>query len=415
MESYTLTLQCVDDICYCDWRLSIYGCINSIGLKIIYLILTVLSGLVSMLSFGIFLYRWHCKGHKLFDLHSKSILKPKPIDCLMFFLGIFNFLRMLDGIILVADISPDNILARSFMFEFPWQFGFAACALYLLGIAQTLADSHKSSTKEWLPSPRTVDVIGIIIIFAPVLLNNICSIASGILANRQLDTAVIFVRILYVLWFLHCTTAAIIIMVLGIRLLKTLQTNVKNFRTSGEKYKAIKTGMFKIKLLVIVIATALSGYGIFLLVYCILRDQIIQDVPGSYALCIIWNYLGPVATFCADLAVIANPKVGDKSSFGLPNSSNTGQGTTNNTLYTSTQGNGGTGLGVHSSTLTNENDQDFKGTLSAQAYQTLKQMKDEMDYSGYPFASFEHHPKKDVNHHQEDYSTAIHLQNLSRN
>lgn len=150
-----------------------------------------------------------------------------------------------------------------------------------------------------------MDGIGLVIIFAPFILNNVCSIASGILAESHVNTSVIFVRLLYILWCIHCTTSAIIIIVLGIRLLKILQRNVNNFRTSGEKYKAIKTGMFKIKALVIVIATVLSGYGVFLLIYGILRDRIIKDIPGTYTLCILWNFLGPVATFCADAAVIA--------------------------------------------------------------------------------------------------------------
>lgn len=33
------------------------------------------------------------------------------------------------------------------IFEFPWQFGFGAFALYLIGIAQTLADVSYTYTK----------------------------------------------------------------------------------------------------------------------------------------------------------------------------------------------------------------------------------------------------------------------------
>jgi hypothetical protein len=47
---------------------------------------------------------------------------------------------MVTAILIVIDHDPTNVLARSFMFEFSWHFGYAACALYLLGIAQTLSE-----------------------------------------------------------------------------------------------------------------------------------------------------------------------------------------------------------------------------------------------------------------------------------
>ncbi|CAO3634811.1 unnamed protein product [Cunninghamella echinulata] len=347
----------------------------------------------------------------------------------MFFLGIFNLLRMLTGIILVLDVSPDNILARSFIFEFPWQFGIGACTLYLLGIAQTLADSHKSTAKEWLPSTKVVDRIGLLILLAPFILNNICSIASGILASNptQVYLSEIFIHILYVLWFLHCGTVSVILVVLGVRLLRILQQNMRNFRTSGEKAMAIQKGMFKIKGLVIVIAVALAGFAIFLLVYGILRDTIIQSVIGSYILCCLWNFLGPLATLFTNLAVIANPKTNGSISFGLPNSSSSENTRTNNisTTLATTQGqltsntlhSRGAGNGITAYSHDFESQSEIRGSLSPQAYDTLKQMKDEMDFSGYPFPSYEYIPKKNNNDHlhNEDFSTAIHLNSFDKN
>jgi hypothetical protein len=55
---------------------------------------------------------------------------------------------MVTAILIVIDHDPTNVLARSFMFEFSWHFGYAACALYLLGIAQTLSEV-KHRKKGW--------------------------------------------------------------------------------------------------------------------------------------------------------------------------------------------------------------------------------------------------------------------------
>ncbi|CAO3634815.1 unnamed protein product [Cunninghamella echinulata] len=417
MDVHTVTHQCINNVCYCDWQLHIYGCVYSDGLRIIYIATAIFSALVGSLCFGIFFHRWLWKGHKLFDIHSKSILKPKPIDCLMFFLGVFNLLRLINGIILVLDVSPNNILARSFMFEFPWQFGFGSCALYLLGIAQTLADSHKSTAKEWLPSTKIVDRVGLLILLAPFILNNICTFVTGILAYTpsKIYLSEIFIRVLYIFWFLHCGILSIILVVLGARLLKILRRNMHNFKTSGDKAKAIQGGMFKIKGLVICIVVTLGGFSIFCLIYAIIRNTIIRSVAGSYIACIIWNFLAPLGALFACLAVVANPKANGNISFGLPNSSSS-----ENTRHNNTSTNLATTQGqITSITMYGPPSQEFgsqaelKGTLSVQAYGTLKQMRDGMDYTGYPFASYEHDPKK-INDHHNDFSTAIHLNSMNR-
>jgi hypothetical protein len=110
MDERSLTHLCQNGTCYCDWRLTIYDCVDSAGLKIIYLVMIGFSALVSLfcklepletptrthlslLAFSIFLHRFIYKGHRLFDFNSASVLKPKPIDCLMFFLTVFNLCK----------------------------------------------------------------------------------------------------------------------------------------------------------------------------------------------------------------------------------------------------------------------------------------------------------------------------------
>lgn len=66
--------------------------------------------------------------------------------------------RLLASLVLVTDVAPTNLIFRSWLFEISWQFGYGGCkwsiiiiapshhyslyvvALYLVGIAQTLAD-----------------------------------------------------------------------------------------------------------------------------------------------------------------------------------------------------------------------------------------------------------------------------------
>lgn len=176
----------------------------------------------------------------------------------------------------------------------------------LLPISKT-PKSHKSTARQWLPSIQTVDRIGLTFLCLPFIINNVCSIASGILGPTHLATAEIFIRLLYVFWFWHCGSLAVAVIYAGIKLVRLLQTHLKKFKSaissSSSQAQKIQAGMFKIRGLVGVLFLALGGFAIFLLLYGLLRDQIIQSVPGSYALCALWNFLGPLASFFACLAV----------------------------------------------------------------------------------------------------------------
>ncbi|KAI8330633.1 hypothetical protein BC941DRAFT_475498 [Chlamydoabsidia padenii] len=132
--------------------------------------------------------------------------------------------------------------------------------------------------------------------------------------------AEIFIRLLYVFWFLHCGLLASAVLYTGIRLVWLLQSHLKKFKTSAAQEQKIQAGLFKIRSLVAVLVLALAGFAVFLLLYGILRDQIIRNTRGSYALCTIWNFLGPVASCFACLAVITNPHIDDKPTLGLPQS-----------------------------------------------------------------------------------------------
>lgn len=56
-------------------------------------------------------------------------------------------------------------------------------------------------------------------------------------------------------------------------------------------------------MLVAIIINCLMMFATFLLLYGILRDLIMVNVPGSVFLSVVWTYLGPLATAAVELAI----------------------------------------------------------------------------------------------------------------
>lgn len=73
-----------------------------------------------------------------------------------------------------------------------------------------------------------------------------CSLATGILAERNVYVAEIFIRLLYVLWFVHCFSLASAVMLSGWRLVKILNRHLEKFQTTGPRGASIKAGIFKV-------------------------------------------------------------------------------------------------------------------------------------------------------------------------
>ncbi|CAO3630763.1 unnamed protein product [Cunninghamella blakesleeana] len=355
---------------HCDWRLQIYGCEEEKGAYIINMINIAISGLAIVIGIGILFNRIGLKGHKLFEIGSaKGWLRPMPIDCMLFFLTIFNILRLLTSVLLVTNTARENWIARSFTFEIGWQFGYGSFALYLIGIAQTLADSHKAISSGWLPSPRTVDIVGCIFFFSPFILNNVCSLITGFLAESNQYVAEIFIRVLYVLWFIHCFSLATAVMLSGWKLLRILDQHLAKFQNSGPRAASIQAGIFKIRSVVIIIAICLDSFACFLLLYGILRDQIMTSTIGSLVLSAIWNWLGPLTTLAAQAAVLFNPLSNGITFFKVKlSTASSGEEKTENVnskgLYD-----------THFSSFTNGQDNSFQGTLSKNAFEDLKQQQ----------------------------------------
>ncbi|KAI8138695.1 hypothetical protein BJV82DRAFT_522986 [Fennellomyces sp. T-0311] len=250
------------------------------------------------------------------------------------------------------------------MFEFPWQFGYGAFALYLVGIAQTLADSHKAISTGWLPSPRVVDAIGLSFFFAPFILNNIVALVGGAMARTNIGVAEALVRVLYVFWFLHCFLLSLAVLFAGLRLVRILNRHLTKFQSSGPRYASVKTGIFKIRAVVTIIVICLMMFAILLLMYGALRDEIMINIPGSVFLGVTWNYLGPLATLGVEIAIIFNPRIGTEGVGGLKSSSGGGDKTTFNDETQTSSSFAGPAV-----------DTSFQATLSHHAFEDLKQQQ----------------------------------------
>lgn len=114
LTNRTLTRHCFDGVCHCDWRLTIYGCEETNAMWWIYLVNIILSALVITVGtlaaavaheglfltsviksitpgIGLLIHRLGFKGHSLWDYkRGKGCLRPKPVDCMLCLLTVYN-------------------------------------------------------------------------------------------------------------------------------------------------------------------------------------------------------------------------------------------------------------------------------------------------------------------------------------
>lgn len=135
-------------------------------------------------------------------------------------------------------------------------------------------------------------------------MNNSVSLAAGILAESNLPLAETFTRLLYIFWFFHCFSLCVTVFYSGHRLIRILGAHIKKFNPTGPRFVSVQTGIIKIRAVMTIIAICLLMFAIFLLVFGVLREKIIVNKLGSIILGAIWNFLGAVATFGVEVAII---------------------------------------------------------------------------------------------------------------
>ncbi|KAH8554519.1 hypothetical protein BGW37DRAFT_480043 [Umbelopsis sp. PMI_123] len=346
---------CDENVCNIDWRLTLVGGQASHALTIVNIVNIAWSAVLLICGVTLLVYRIGFKGHRLWEQQDNGRIRPKPIEAMLALLMMFTILRIVDSVVLLTDAGNNNIIFRSFLYEIPWQFGFAAFSVYLIGIATTLAQSHQAISTGWLPSARQVDILAIFLIFAPFITNNICSIAAGIYAqNDNLYVADILTRLLYAFWSMYCFVLTISVLYSGTRLVNVMGRHIRKFSNStngtNARILAIRNGRSKIVIIMLAIVGCLACFALMLLMYGIFRNDIMTHLPASIAIGTIWNFLGPSAITFVEIAIATNPRL---PTFGLKNSSHN---QSNGTIKTPTPAFGSDwGSGMSSSTYDQQN------------------------------------------------------------
>ncbi|KAI9498118.1 hypothetical protein BDB00DRAFT_801202 [Zychaea mexicana] len=324
----TFGRHCIDGVCHCDWRITLHECEESKAMWIVNVVNIAVSALSILLATGLLLHRGIVKGHTIWNPKGPGagILRPKPVDNMLLLFIIFNALRLLTSVVLITDIAHENWIARSFLYEIPWSIGLSGITLYLIGIAQTIAQSNSASG--WLPSTGAIDAFGLIFIIAPLVVGESFTIAAGAMATKNLHLAETLIRINYSLWFIWTGGVGTSVMFAGIRLIRILRNHHKKFRQS-KNYEAVKAGIYKIQLTAFSYVICLYSFATVLLLYGILRNYIMENTKGSIFLGVVWSLLAGATTLLVELAVLISPSKKENAALRTRSSSDNKTGTNN--------------------------------------------------------------------------------------
>ncbi|KAI8077788.1 uncharacterized protein BX664DRAFT_270448, partial [Halteromyces radiatus] len=212
--------------------------------------------------------------------------------------------RLVHSIILVTDIFS-NVAFRSFAFEFPWAFGYAALSSYVFGISHTMSDSSHVIYNSWFHNPLKVDILCSTLIIMPFVSNNICSISAGIYAqNGDIEKAILFTRALYYFWTIYCGTLGLVLLYSGVYLVRLLNHHLRSQRGVQCNVAKVKTGILKVKLVIFIGCSCLNIFAIIVCLYGIFRERMSNSTLCSLVIAAIWTFDGPMATVLVELALI---------------------------------------------------------------------------------------------------------------
>ncbi|KAI8072628.1 hypothetical protein BC940DRAFT_291227 [Gongronella butleri] len=197
------------------------------------------------------------------------------------------------------------------MFEFPWQWGYCACAFYLLGVVQTLINSNGKTATVMGSTRHDAHVLGMVLVVSPFIVNNGCALSAGFLATTNVFAAEVITRLLYASWVVHCGVLGFFVLLMGFRLLKVVTQHIN--RVKSKSYDPVHKAKLlassgKIRAIIYVIFTALASFVLLLCFYSLFRDWIIQTVSVSLFGCILWNYLSTTLTLLASVLFLRSPR-----------------------------------------------------------------------------------------------------------
>ncbi|KAI8136880.1 hypothetical protein BJV82DRAFT_382940 [Fennellomyces sp. T-0311] len=214
---------------------------------------------------------------------------------------IFSIGRFANIMVFLLDSFPENWIGRICSFDLPWPFGLTAITLYLIGISQTISETH--SISGWLPPPVIVDMIGIIGIFLPFVLCVPMTIAAGVIAEKHLDKAEFLVRLAHGFWFLGAFSIGSGILYAAVRLVNILKKHHQRSRRTPE-YASIQSGILKIQVMATSLVICLWVLSICVLLYSTVRDQLMSNSMAVTIISIPYILMAPITILCAEILVI---------------------------------------------------------------------------------------------------------------
>ncbi|OZJ04422.1 hypothetical protein BZG36_02922 [Bifiguratus adelaidae] len=333
--------------CHCDFRLNIYDCIEASIFRGINIGKIGLCAVNVVLGASILGYRCGFRGYRIWDLRDlglRGILRPRPVECMILFATSFNFLRLLNAGFLLAGYSGTYIV-RAFLFELPWQLGFSALAIYLMGVTTTLSGSHKIKKETWLPHAELLDYVVAFFLFSPFITNNACAILAGYFADTGNKIGFdITTRMLYVLWSVYCFTLDVVVWLFGMRLIRVLKEHLAEFREDNSpRYRVLSFNMTKLRIVLVATFICLFSFIVVLLSYSIWRTAITTNTIASTIWAVLWEYVGSISTFlilCALAMSPVQPKGSSQSNSSKPTNnpgSSTNAMTTESSQFSSMQ------------------------------------------------------------------------------
>ncbi|SAM05420.1 hypothetical protein [Absidia glauca] len=294
--------------CHCDYRLTIYNCIESGPFYNITLVGLVWSSVVS--AVGIFLLAWRVlvQKQRLFEIRHK-LPRPKPIESMCLFGIVFNLVRIIHAAVILTDVGQSPIL-RLFLFDQCWAFAFSAFTCYVFGVAQTLLNSNRVLYDAWLSSPSKVDAICMISTVLPYIFMNVGAIGSGYYAwKKDVDMAYVLLRVGYYCAMVYTFVLGVLIIYAGRRLTGLISDPVllhSNIRITTTKLQA---SSFKVKVTMACGSFCLLSMGLIACVYASTRIPITTNYILAMLFSSFISFVGPGVTSIIMLALFLSPEM----------------------------------------------------------------------------------------------------------
>ncbi|KAI8642375.1 hypothetical protein BD408DRAFT_443572 [Parasitella parasitica] len=292
------------------------GCVNEAPLLYIYISNAIWALVVGVIGFGLLWHRTFVRKFRIFDFNSPIpfIIRPKPIESMLLFGSISNFLDALHCIVTITNPDALELVAEEvpkvFLAHLPWQFGICSFSCYLFGIAHTVCNSNQLVGKNWYRMSLRIDIICTVFIILPFITTNVCSIA--VIASYlqfHIEAGLIFQGVLYYQWMVYWSILAAMIFIAGLRLIKILKEHLRNQIEAGNEthVQKIKNGLLKVRM---TMAISISSMLLFIFIrysYDLMREQLENNYGVTLGFTIVILYHRTLATTLVVMTVLLNP------------------------------------------------------------------------------------------------------------